>query len=188
MNISRFFKIKKGFVVLFAVILVSIILTISLSLFNITFKQLYLSSVVKESQHAFYFADSAARCARYWGAFYNSSCFYDTNPANCGPFGFPSIDSNGNPIFHQPSLNTVNCFGGDLDLTVSPQQTRTCDLNSCSTSFKVSLTDSDGRSSCVDMTVLANINNTKIQADGYNNANCTSASGRTVLRSVNLGF
>ena len=62
-------KNMKGFVILFAVLLVSITLVIGLSLFNITFKQLVLSSVARDSQFAYFAADSAMDCARHWDAY-----------------------------------------------------------------------------------------------------------------------
>ena len=68
-------KPTRGFALLFAVLVVSIVLTISLSLFNITYKQILLSSIVRESQVAFYAADSARNCAVHWNSFRD-----DTNP------------------------------------------------------------------------------------------------------------
>jgi hypothetical protein len=56
----------RGITLLIAVILSSVVLTIALSLLNITYKQLVLVSAAKNSQYAFYTADSAMECALYW--------------------------------------------------------------------------------------------------------------------------
>lgn len=65
----NFYKNKKvtGFVLLYAVLLVSIVLTISLSLYNITYRQLLLSSTLLESIKSFYVMDGAVDCVTYWG-------------------------------------------------------------------------------------------------------------------------
>ncbi|MCA9352583.1 hypothetical protein KC901_00160 [Patescibacteria group bacterium] len=56
---------NKGFVILFAVLVSSLILLISAGIFNIVQKEVVLSSYARESQRAFYAADSALECALY---------------------------------------------------------------------------------------------------------------------------
>ncbi|MEK7228160.1 MAG: hypothetical protein AAB681_02285 [Patescibacteria group bacterium] len=53
---------QTGFAMLFTVLIVSLILSITLSISNITFKQTILSSLAKDSQIAFYQADTAIEC------------------------------------------------------------------------------------------------------------------------------
>lgn len=57
---------KLGFALLFSVITASILLSIGLSVFNISLKELLLSTASRDSQIAFYSADSARECAIYW--------------------------------------------------------------------------------------------------------------------------
>ena len=57
---------NQGFVLLYAVLLVSIVLTISLSLYDITYRQLVLASTVEASQLSFYAADGVRDCIIYW--------------------------------------------------------------------------------------------------------------------------
>jgi hypothetical protein len=57
-----FLKKNKGFTILFAVIVSSLVLAIGLSIANITLKQIKISSLGRESQIAFYAADSASEC------------------------------------------------------------------------------------------------------------------------------
>lgn len=57
---------KRGFVLLYAVLVASIALSIGLSLYAITLKELIISSSSRDSQFAFYAADAGAECALYW--------------------------------------------------------------------------------------------------------------------------
>lgn len=57
---------QKGFTLFVALIVSTLLLSIGLSLSNIILKQLVFSTTGKESQIAFYAADSAAECALYW--------------------------------------------------------------------------------------------------------------------------
>lgn len=56
---------EKGFALLFTVLVVSILLAISLSISNITLRELVLSSTTRDSHIAFYAADTAYECALY---------------------------------------------------------------------------------------------------------------------------
>lgn len=56
----------RGFAMLFSVLTSSLVLAIGLSIFNLTLKELTLSSSGRESQYAFYVSDTAAECALYW--------------------------------------------------------------------------------------------------------------------------
>lgn len=107
---------KSAFVILFAVILVSIVLTISLSLYNITFKQLVLSSVTKEAQLAFFVADAGRRCALHYSDFSHL-------PPGERPFGkyYWSVDGDGNPALAYDVPDTgekIRCEG-NIDITVT---------------------------------------------------------------------
>jgi hypothetical protein len=57
---------KKGFTLFVALVVSSLLLSISISLSNIILKQLIFSNTGSESQLAFYAADSGAECALYW--------------------------------------------------------------------------------------------------------------------------
>jgi hypothetical protein len=56
---------NKGFVILFSMLVSSLILLISAGIFNVVQKEVVLSSSARESQRAFYAADSALECALY---------------------------------------------------------------------------------------------------------------------------
>ena len=76
---------QSGFVILYAVILVSIVLTISLSIFNIVYRQLVLSSTVRDSQFSLFAADSIFDCVKYWDVAYQG---YELPTAANRLFGF----------------------------------------------------------------------------------------------------
>lgn len=57
---------NKGFTLLFASLIVSLVLSISLAIAHISLSQIILSSAGKESQKAFYNADSGLECAMYY--------------------------------------------------------------------------------------------------------------------------
>lgn len=55
-----------GFAMLFSVLISSLLVVIGLSIFNITLKELTISTSGRESQTAFYAANSGMECALYW--------------------------------------------------------------------------------------------------------------------------
>ncbi|MCH7529739.1 pilus assembly PilX N-terminal domain-containing protein [Patescibacteria group bacterium] len=57
---------NKGFIILYATLISSLLLVIGLGIFNISIKELILSSAGRESQVAFYAADAGIECALYW--------------------------------------------------------------------------------------------------------------------------
>lgn len=59
-------KEERGFTTLFAVLVASLLLAIGIAIFNITYKELLLSSAARESQFAIYAADTGIECALYW--------------------------------------------------------------------------------------------------------------------------
>lgn len=58
-------NLNKGFTLLYTTLVISIILSIALSIANISIQQFLLSSAGKESQVAFYNADTGIECAIY---------------------------------------------------------------------------------------------------------------------------
>ena len=57
---------QRGFTLLMAAIVSSIVLSVGAATFGIALKQVTLSSIGRNSQFAFYAADSGAECALYW--------------------------------------------------------------------------------------------------------------------------
>lgn len=73
---------QRGFALLIAVVLTSVVLALGMALLDIAYKQVLLASSAKNSQYAFYNADSALECALYYdqqaGAFYYGTTFAGT--------------------------------------------------------------------------------------------------------------
>jgi Tfp pilus assembly protein PilX len=57
---------QRGFTLLLATLLASLMLVLAASMFTLVQKEVILSSLGRDSQFAFYAADSAAECALYW--------------------------------------------------------------------------------------------------------------------------
>lgn len=95
---SRKFRQKTfraGFALIYAVLISSLLVAIAVSISNLVIKQLSISTVSRESQIAFYAADSGAECALYWDI---------QGPYWASPFSFPSPD-NQNPL----NLTPLSC-------------------------------------------------------------------------------
>lgn len=77
-------KNSRGFTLLLSVLISSILMALGSALFNIVSKEVLLSSAGRESQFAFYAADTGIECALYWdkqGAFSSTS---PTAQLTCG--------------------------------------------------------------------------------------------------------
>lgn len=57
---------ERGFTILLAALVAALVLALGISVFSVAQKQLILSSTGRNSQYAFYTADTAAECALYW--------------------------------------------------------------------------------------------------------------------------
>ncbi len=57
---------KKGFTLIFAILISSLLVGIGIAITNLAIRQLSIASVSRESQLAFYAADAGAECALYW--------------------------------------------------------------------------------------------------------------------------
>ncbi len=57
---------QRGFSLFIAIILSAVAATVTLALTTLSYKSLLLSSAARESQYAFYAADTALECALYW--------------------------------------------------------------------------------------------------------------------------
>ncbi|MFA6338436.1 MAG: hypothetical protein WCW87_00005 [Candidatus Paceibacterota bacterium] len=71
-KLKKIINQNKGFTLLFAVLITSLLLSLSISLLNINYKEYSLSGYGRESQYAFYAADTGGACALYWDIKANS--------------------------------------------------------------------------------------------------------------------
>lgn len=56
----------RGFTLIIAVLVSSVVVSVGLTLLDITYKQITLASSATQSQYAFYNADTTLECALYW--------------------------------------------------------------------------------------------------------------------------
>jgi len=94
-------KSTNGFAILFAVLTASLLMSIGISIFGISIKELSLSTASKDSQIAFYAADSARECAQYW----------DTKVGAFKTY----ID--GHESTNNPSITSIVCNGNTIDIS-----------------------------------------------------------------------
>jgi hypothetical protein len=71
---------QRGFTLLLAALIASIVLELGTAIFEIAQKQVTLSSIGRNSQFAFYAADTAAECALYWD--FRFGYFGTSTPSN----------------------------------------------------------------------------------------------------------
>src|SRR4051812_30828309 len=108
---------QRGFTLLIAIILSSVVLTVGLSLLDVAYKQVVLSSTAKQSQVAFYNADSALECALYYDQKFNA--FDYTAPANqssltCSSTPVTNFTSSIADPTKRVTIFTIPCPGGGV--------------------------------------------------------------------------
>jgi hypothetical protein len=81
---------QRGFTLLLAALISSLVLSLGISVVSIARKSVTLSSISRDSQFAFYSADSAAECALYWDVRFNY--FGTSTPAGLEPPDDPECD------------------------------------------------------------------------------------------------
>lgn len=99
---------QKGFTLLFAILVSILILAVGASIISIALKQVILSGAGRESQYAFYAANTGLECALYWDL--NGALIDDNSEAK---YVFPppnSVDSRRSGT----SLNDITCAGTNI--------------------------------------------------------------------------
>ena len=93
-------KSKHGFTLLLSILVVSVILSVGLGIFDIMTKELKLSGLGRESQIAFYAADAGIECFFYW----------EIKHPNLADSAFEPETG---------VTNTINCAGNDIQISGS---------------------------------------------------------------------
>ena len=165
---------ERGFTLLMAALISSVVFALGASIFALAQKELTLSSIGRDSQFAFYAADTAAECALYWD--FRFSYFATTTPEGVTPtcdtqeMGPFTVVPSQNPPYSSPYTMTsarMDFFKnvtpiGDFCAQVWVEKT----INSSSGDVR-----------------------TTIHADGYNvHCDQVDTSPRTLQRSVELHY
>jgi hypothetical protein len=151
---------KKGFTILFASLFAGLLLAIGVGIFNIIFKELILASSAKESQFAFYAADSGIECALYWDL--REKVFATSTNSTATPAG-------------------TLCNGDDI--TLSSEWNVTTGAGTGVTTFSM---DFPPESYCAIVTVTKNAGDTTIESRGYNT--CDTENLRRVERGLRVDY
>jgi Tfp pilus assembly protein PilX len=151
---------QRGFTLLIAVVLTSVLLSVGLALLDIALKQVTLSSTARQSQYAFYAADSAMECALYWD-----------QQMNVFQYGFPG--SQGNEALE------VKCAGMDVTNYSASE-----DNGIRTTTFDVPCAGG-GINGSVEV-YKTQIGVTNIYANGYNT--CTLTDPRRIERGLKVFY
>ncbi len=165
---------KKGIAILFAVLAIGLILGIGVAINSLTLKELLLSSIGKQSQVAFYAADTGAECARYWDIKHSSfSQVDDTTGAS--------------------KTESIICAGQTLSVAGSQNNTSNS-VDEVDTRFRFDIDSPTGflpqYSYCADVSVQKSLSDGQmhIVSHGYNLPCGASYSSRKVERAVDLTY
>jgi len=135
---------NRGFALLISIILTSVVLAVGIALLDIAYKQVLLASSSKNSQYAFYNADSALECALYWDQKFNA--FNYSSPMSSASIicdtrrvqSYASNSSGGTRV----TTFTLPCASGGTSatITVYKKSSGSTDIysngyNSCNTSL-----------------------------------------------------
>lgn len=180
-------QFNKGYTLLFAVLVSVLVLSVGLSILNISKKEFLLSSSARESTKAFYAADSGLECAAYFD--FNGTFNYLDNNASGDPFRDQNIQCAGHTaqlhesVLYYERINSINYYTFDLLLEGS----------SCVTIYVVKTP-----SSIDPITSLAVSAETRISSYGYNlgwdsstnsgGGSCTKASPNRVERAIEYNY
>ncbi len=121
MNLPKPHTSQRGFTLLLAALVSSVVLSLGAAIFAIAQKELTLSSTGRNSQFAFYAADTAAECALYWDVRY---AYFGVTPpdsitASCDGQALNEIVSSGDRL----SGNYTMTFSYDISVLQASGQT-----------------------------------------------------------------
>ncbi len=163
---------RGGYTLLFAVLISSLVLALGLSILTISKKELLLSSAGRESQFAFYAADTGAECAMYWD--FKGDFPYSNNPP-ASPV--PRCNAQNLTVNYSqsgPSAAPVDTFTiVNVSLDQGALVTAPCATVTITKSYSVS----GG---------VATLINTKIEGRGYNT--CETSNPQKVERALRITY
>ena len=193
-------RYKRGYALMLSIVVSSVVLAIGLSLLNIVRKELILSSIGRESQFAFYAADSGIECAFYWDirqvSFPSSAADWGTN----GDFPQNSGDECGNTDFNDKvesdwnaNLNP-NSKGYSCD-----EETGVCtghEDDTVTINFQIDFSGGIDENRCALVKIIKQGNNqsgasykvnTTVESRGYNDK-CLLDSSQLVERAIQVTY
>lgn len=156
-------KHQYGYALLVSLVIASVVLTIGISIANLVEKGLVLSSTARDSQFAFYGADSGSECALYW----------DLKHEGFGQTVFPTSTES------SPPTSGVICNNEDI------AQTWTIfDVTSNSATTRFDLTFSDD--TCVEIDVVKEEDGIKTTVESRGRNTCDLTRPRRLERATRI--
>jgi hypothetical protein len=153
---------KRGFTLLIAILVSAVLLSVALAIFDLTTRQLELSTTAQNSQMALFAADSGIECANYW----------DLHPAD-GISEFPFASTNAGPTF---PYNTIYCGVSSISMPGSGnfysfEQDDGANPTIATTTFSFSMNNG----------TYVEVSVTKYCYSGSNDGTCQNSSGTGVV-------
>lgn len=187
-KINKNTKGKRGFTLLFAVLVATLVVSIGATIISIALRQTILSGTTRESQYAFYAANTVLECAHYWDT--------TTNIDLGGKVIFPSPGETGIAISDEAAAQ-VTCAGVNIitgtgnEIDNGPERPIE-DIDDGVRTFYLKIKDKEGISRlpsyeyCAQATVTKISSGdtiiTTIEAKGYNT--CIQSNPRRVERGL----
>jgi len=165
---------RRGFVLSLAVLVSGILLSIGLAIFSSALKELILSSSGRESQFAFYAADTGSECALYWDI---------RHP------GFPtSVFATSSDSTILPDGSGVFCNTEDITVVATGwDPANGWDVSGLSGSSATTVFDmAFANGSCATVTVIKDSGTTQIDSRGFNT--CDIGNPRRVERGLRVSY
>jgi hypothetical protein len=160
---------RAGFTLLIAALISSVVLSLGISIFEIARKQVSLSSMGRESQFAFYAADTGSECALYWDVRYS---LFGTSTSPVFQSGITDPKCDGQSL----NIDTTGATSYPYTISFEFAPTGKCSI--------VKVTKC-GDAECVNYSNIHTI----IHADGFNtDCGSVSTSPRALQRSVELRY
>ncbi|MEK7152223.1 MAG: hypothetical protein AAB523_02540 [Patescibacteria group bacterium] len=166
-------KTNRGFVLSLAVLISGILLSIGLAIFSNALKELILSSSGRESQFAFYAADTGGECALYWDIRHPalSESAFASSTDNILPQG--SGVSCNNEDITDPATGWDGVFGWGAPTQNGSAVTTVFDMKFAN-------------GSCATVAVIKDSGTTKIDSRGFNT--CDAGNPRRVERGLRVSY
>lgn len=197
-------KKNKGFVLLFSVLISSLVLAVGISVISIALKQVVLSGSGRDSQYAFYVANTGAECALFWDLAGDPGTIVNDNNSpvfsiNGSDLKVPSAEvkclthwlrydpNNPSQIDSQPQCPVGT--SGDRDPALEPGWCVLTEGLVTQTKFRIAYSD---RSYCADVIISKTIDSTglvtgtKITSRGYNT--CDDQNPRRIERALEFNY
>lgn len=115
----------RGFALLVAILIATVAVTLGVSLLDISYKQVVLTSTAKQSRIGFYAADSAMECALYYDQQVNA--FSYSNPVSAAnvrcqnmlPQSYTTYTENVGGVSRRVTVFSVPCATGGSNATIT---------------------------------------------------------------------